>query len=76
MYEIYTKTGCTYCNQAKQLLEIRGIDYRELMLGVHFTRDELLAKFPNAKTFPQINGPEGYVGGFNELKESLTNAEA
>ena len=28
--EIYTKTFCPYCWRAKQLLEDRGVEYREI----------------------------------------------
>ena len=37
-------------------------------LGEDFDREELLEKFPTARTFPQITAHGEYVGGFNELE--------
>lgn len=76
IYQVYTKHNCRYCTQAKALLTNKGLEYRELVLGEDYTRDELLSWFPLAKTFPQIEvfdeaGSSTYIGGFTELNESL-----
>lgn len=71
MYTVYTKDNCTYCDQAKNLLAQKGIDFHSIKLGVDITRDELLAKIPTARTMPQIMKGDRLVGGFTELKTEL-----
>jgi glutaredoxin len=57
---------------SKQLLEQKGISYEELKYETDFTRDELFERFPQAKTFPQIETTDGvYVGGFDQLKDRV-----
>ena len=74
MIQIYGKPDCPYCVAAKQLAESKGIEFDYKTLNVHFTRDELLEKFPRARTFPQIEMNGEYVGGFTELKARLSSA--
>ncbi len=52
MLTLYSKPDCTYCTQAKDLLTARKVEHSILMLGTDFTREALLEKFPEAKTFP------------------------
>lgn len=68
--EIYTKNGvCQYCTSAKTLLQLKGLEYTERVVGVDATREELLERAPNAKTFPQIWIDEEHVGGFDALEK-------
>ena len=41
------------------------------MLDQDYTREEFKAKFPNAKTFPQIMIDNKLVGGYHELENWL-----
>jgi glutaredoxin 3 len=68
---IWSKYQCTFCEQAKQLLAQRGIQYEERKIGDGYTREDLLEAVPTARTVPQIFINDEYVGGFNELKERL-----
>lgn len=72
MYIVYTKDNCTYCDQAKNLLKEKGIDFQAIKLGEGITRDELLAKIPTAKSMPQILKGDQLIGGFMELKLALS----
>ena len=69
---VWSKYNCTFCDQAKALLESKGISYEERKIGDGFTREELLEAVPTARTVPQIFLNNEYVGGFPELKEKLT----
>lgn len=71
MIEIYTKPNCSFCNRAKKLLESNNIQYTEHKLNVTFTREQLLEKFPSAKTYPVIVVDGFNIGGYTELKEKL-----
>lgn len=69
---VWSKTHCPFCDQAKALLKLKGIEYQENMIGQGYTREDLLAAVPTARTVPQIFLDDEYVGGFNELKQRLS----
>lgn len=80
MFTIYSKPGCTFCDQAKALLESKGLDHEVINLDVgqtkvegatYVSRDELLARVPGARTMPQILQDGNLVGGYTELKKLL-----
>jgi glutaredoxin len=69
---VWSKDNCTFCDQAKALLDSKRIDYEEKKIGHGYTKEELLEAVPTARTVPQIFLNNEYVGGFPELKEKLT----
>lgn len=68
---VWSKHHCPYCEQAKQLLAQRGIQYEERKIGEGYTREDLLECVPNARTVPQIFIDDILIGGFTELREKL-----
>ena len=68
---VWSKDHCTFCEQAKNLLESRGIEYEVRNIMHDWTREQLLEAVPTARTVPQIFLDEEYVGGFNELRKKL-----
>jgi glutaredoxin 3 len=80
MYTIYSKPNCTYCKQAKALLDSLNLDYVEIELdvgqeklptGTYVPVSTLLELVPGAKTVPQIFDNDHHIGGFKELKTYL-----
>lgn len=71
MIEVYSKSACTFCGAAKNLLKLRGKEFTEYQLGVDFTREELIEKFPTARTYPLIVIDGEYIGGYDQLKARL-----
>ena len=69
--EIYSKNSCVHCDQAKQILRTHGKDFIEYKLDEDFTREILLSKFPEAKTFPVVVVDGFNIGGFEQLKQHL-----
>lgn len=71
---VWSKDSCGYCEQAKQLLKIKGIEYEErnITRGT-WSKDQLLEAVPNARTLPQIVIDEEVVGGYTELRQRLTS---
>ena len=69
---VWSKDNCPYCQQAKNLLQLKGIEFEErnITQGT-WTKEQLLESVPNARTLPQIFLDEELVGGFNELREYL-----
>lgn len=75
--QIYSKEGCGYCDMAKTLLTSKNIPYTEQVLGIDFTREQLLANYSLAKTFPVIIVDGFYIGGYTNLVEHIEkNANA
>jgi len=69
--EVYTKEDCPYCQMARIALWDKQIPYSEQKLGKHFSREQILEKFPEAKTFPIIVLDGMYIGGYTQLREHL-----
>ena len=70
---IWTKTGCPYCVNAKNLLKMKGIDYEErnIQEGT-WTREQLLEAVPGARTVPQVFIDGELIGTYDQLKEYFT----
>ena len=76
MYTIYSKPNCSFCMQARDLLEQNKLEFEYKNLGTHYNLDELMTLSPDAKSFPQIfvvdeNGNKELIGGFSDLVEYL-----
>jgi glutaredoxin len=68
---VWSKDNCTFCDQAKALLEQRNIAYVEKKIGYGYTREDLLEAVPTARTVPQIFVNNNHVGGFTELRKYI-----
>lgn len=66
-YTIYSKENCPACITAIKLLP----DATVLKLNVDYTKEELLAIAPCAKSLPQILCDGVLLGGLSELKLTL-----
>jgi glutaredoxin 3 len=53
---------------AKTLLKNKGIVFEERMIGVEWTREQLLESIPQARTVPQIILNGEYIGGYDQLR--------
>ena len=71
MYTIYSKPNCSFCLQAKQLLEMEQQPFEYKNLGTHYSLDELMTLSPDAKSFPQVFKDGVLIGGFSDLAEYL-----
>lgn len=69
---VWTKPGCPFCDMAKNLLEQKGIEYKEKNIGNGYTREQLLEAVPTAKTVPQIFIDGEYIGTFEHLKKHFS----
>ena len=64
---IWSKYHCPYCDQARSLLELKGIEFEERKIGDGYTREDLLDAVPTARTVPQIFIDDQLIGGYTEL---------
>jgi glutaredoxin 3 len=68
---VWSKYHCPFCDQAKALLNQRGIPFEEKKIGDGYSKEELLEAVPAARTVPQIFIDDQLIGGFTELKAHL-----
>ena len=71
MIEIWSKPQCVFCDKAVQLCQMKELEFKKYMIDVDYSREDLIDKFPNARTFPQITMNNVYIGGYTELEAHL-----
>lgn len=67
--DVYSRHNCSYCTMAKDLLNKRGLQYQEHMVGLDMTREQFFEQFPGVRTVPQIAVDGVLVGGYEKLTE-------
>lgn len=68
---VWSKDQCAFCEQAKALLRLQGIEYEERNIQHGWTREQLLESVPTARTVPQIFLDGKHIGGFAELQRHI-----
>ena len=66
---VYSKDACPWCVKAINLLETTDLEYKEYKLNRDFDREEILTRFPDARTFPIITLDGMWIGGYDQLVE-------
>ncbi|QPB08410.1 ribonucleotide reductase [Synechococcus phage S-H9-2] len=64
--KIYTKPGCAYCSQVKELMQRAGFEYEEVNVITEQMREEFYSAYPDAKTYPYVIIDGEPVGGLVE----------
>lgn len=72
---LWSKYHCPYCDKAKSLLQLKGIEFEERKIGDGFTKEELLESVPTARSVPQIFVNDEYIGGYTDLVKFLNEGE-
>jgi glutaredoxin 3 len=70
---VWSKYNCPFCDQAKALLNQKGIKFEEKKIGDGYTKEDLLESVPTARTVPQIFLDDKLIGGFTELKRHFSS---
>ena len=66
--DIYTKVTCPYCIRAKQLLDSKGVQYREIKVDAGGPEKQEMVQRANGRmTVPQIFIGERHIGGCDDL---------
>ena len=68
---VWSKYNCPYCDQAKSLLNMKGIQFEEKKIGDGYTKEDLLEAVPSARTVPQIFLDGKLIGGYTELRKYM-----
>ena len=63
---MFSKIGCPYCANAKKLLQDKGLDYEEIILGKEVTTRSIKAVTGRTST-PQVFIDGKHIGGSEEL---------
>ena len=74
---VYSQLNCSWCDSAKNLLQSYDYEVEVRMIGEGgtYTKQDLIAAVPHARSVPQIFIGEDYIGGFQELRKTLTSRE-
>ena len=68
---VWSKDDCPFCDRAKALLTMKGIEYEERKVGDDYTKEQLIEAVPGARSVPQILIDDKLIGGFTELRQHL-----
>lgn len=71
---IYSKKNCPNCTTAKQLLESKGLIYKEIDIEVGDRLANFVANYPENRQMPQIFINDQRVGGLAGLQAALKQA--
>lgn len=77
MIVLYTRSHpfCSYCENAKRLLNSKAIPFEERQVGEVITVEELKEQFEGVTTLPVVTINGVYIGGFKELQHHLSDPE-
>ena len=65
-FTVYSKDGCQYCDTIKEVLDGKGLNYREYKLGVDFEAKAFYDQFGDGSSFPQVVLGAENLGGCTE----------
>lgn len=65
--EIYTKGYCPYCQRAKDLLKIKGVDFTEYEVSDDPDKEQEMRTRSGRRTVPEIFINDRLIGGCDEL---------
>lgn len=71
---VWSKYHCPFCDKAKALLKMKGIEFEERKIGDGYTKEELIEAVPTARTVPQIILDGKLIGGYTDLEKYLKEA--
>jgi glutaredoxin 3 len=60
---------CPYCVRAKQLLQRKGIEYREIRVDLDPEQMQIMRKSSRRRSVPQIFIGAYHVGGYDDLSD-------
>lgn len=72
---IYTTQGCTYCADAKELLNKKGVKYEEIQVDKDPNKLAEMIKLSQKRSVPQIFIDQESIGGFDDLSKLATSGK-
>ena len=65
--EVYSSAHCPYCVMAKQLLDRKGVVYKEIRVDLDPAKRQEMMKKSRQRTVPQIFINDEAIGGYTDL---------
>lgn len=62
-FTVYSKEGCSHCDNVKKVLELTNLQFVVYTLGEDFTKNQFYAEFGEGSTFPQVICDDQKLGG-------------
>lgn len=72
---IYGTKFCPYCIAARQLLDLKSVEYQYIAVDNDPDLRDNISKRSGQRTVPQIWIGEHYVGGFTDLRKLAFNGD-
>ena len=72
---IYGTKFCPYCIAAKQLLDLKRVEYQYIAVDSDPDLRDNISKRSGQRTVPQIWIGEHHVGGFTDLRKLALNGD-
>ena len=70
-FTVYSKDGCPYCTNVRQVLELAELQHVVYKLDEDFTREEFYAEFGEHSSFPQVIVNDKHLGGCTDTVKYL-----
>ncbi|OGO94574.1 MAG: glutaredoxin 3 [Coxiella sp. RIFCSPHIGHO2_12_FULL_42_15] len=64
---VYSAEHCPYCDQAKRLLQKKGVNFEEIRVDLDEKKRAEMMEKSGRRTVPQIFINDQSIGGFDEL---------
>lgn len=64
---VYSSAHCPYCVMAKQLLERKGVAYKDIRVDLEPAKREEMMQKSKQRTVPQIFINDQAIGGYTDL---------
>ena len=75
IFKIYSKENCNACKMTELMLAPLG-ETVVFKLDADFTMDELLERFPDVRTFPQVMVDDKHLGGMIDVVGFIDNIKS
>jgi glutaredoxin 3 len=66
---VYSTDYCGYCVRAKDLLQRKGVAFKEVMVDRDPEQRKIMEQRCGCRTVPQIFIGETHVGGYHDLRQ-------
>jgi glutaredoxin 3 len=65
--EIYTRQGCMYSDNAKEYLQARKIEFKEIDIDQGDARDQMIKRAGGKTSTPQVFLDDKHIGGYDDM---------
>jgi glutaredoxin len=70
---VYSMAQCSYCVDAKLLLNEHNIDFEEVVLAEDMPVEDFMKMFPGVTSVPLVVMDEKQINGYDALVEEFNN---